>query len=111
MCPVAGVRQLGLQANAAATTPPSPLRPAPTSTLPPLHPPLQIYDLETNYFQVSSAMGNAIRGYEGFLGGSKTRAPPPVQVGSPGQPPLRHVCCCHQVEALWRGCISWMREV
>ncbi|PRW50892.1 Chromatin modification-related MEAF6 [Chlorella sorokiniana] len=39
----------------------------------------QIYDLETNYFQVSSAMGNAIRGYEGFLGGSKTRAPPPVQ--------------------------------
>ncbi len=52
-----------------------------------LHPPaafhtarLQIYDLETNYFQVSSAMGNAIRGYEGFLGGSKTRAPPPVQV-------------------------------
>ena len=31
----------------------------------------QIYDLESNYFQVSSSMGNAIRGYEGFLGGSK----------------------------------------
>ncbi|KAL4447911.1 hypothetical protein ABPG75_005130 [Micractinium tetrahymenae] len=36
----------------------------------------QIFDLESNYFQVSSAMGNAIRGYEGFLGPSKKTAPP-----------------------------------
>ena len=36
---------------------------------------LQIYDLESNYFGVSSAMGNAIRGYEGFLGASKKVAP------------------------------------
>lgn len=36
----------------------------------------QIFDLESNYFQVSSAMGNAIRGYEGFLGPSKKAAPP-----------------------------------
>ncbi|PSC73841.1 pyruvate dehydrogenase kinase [Micractinium conductrix] len=35
----------------------------------------QIYDLESNYFGVSSAMGNAIRGYEGFLGASKKVAP------------------------------------
>lgn len=36
----------------------------------------QIFDLESNYFQVSSGMGNAIRGYEGFLGASKKTAPP-----------------------------------
>ena len=29
----------------------------------------QIYDLETKYLDQSSAFGNAIRGYEGFLGG------------------------------------------
>jgi hypothetical protein len=39
----------------------------------------QIFDLETNYFQISSAMGNAVRGYEGFLGGSKKSAAAPVQ--------------------------------
>lgn len=38
--------------------------------------PLQIFDLESNYFQVSSAMGNAIRGYEGFVGPTKKTAPP-----------------------------------
>ena len=53
--------------------------PGGATTTPPTRP-HQIFDLETNYFQVSSAMGNAIRGYEGFLGGGKTRAPPPVQV-------------------------------
>ncbi|KAL4442406.1 hypothetical protein ABPG77_004990 [Micractinium sp. CCAP 211/92] len=36
----------------------------------------QIFDLESNYFQVSSAMGNAIRGYEGFVGPTKKTAPP-----------------------------------
>lgn len=29
----------------------------------------QIYDLETKYLQQSTPFGNAIRGYEGFLGG------------------------------------------
>lgn len=29
----------------------------------------QIYDLETKYLQQSAPFGNAIRGYEGFLGG------------------------------------------
>ena len=37
---------------------------------------LQIFDLESNYFQISNSMGNAVRGYEGFLGGSKKAAPP-----------------------------------
>ena len=30
---------------------------------------LQILDLETKYLEQSSAFGNAVRGYEGFLGG------------------------------------------
>uniref|UniRef100_A0A1D2A1Z3 Chromatin modification-related protein MEAF6 n=1 Tax=Auxenochlorella protothecoides TaxID=3075 RepID=A0A1D2A1Z3_AUXPR len=30
----------------------------------------QIYDLETKYLETSSPFGNAVRGYEGFLGGS-----------------------------------------
>lgn len=29
----------------------------------------QIYDLETKYLEQSSTLGNAIKGYEGFLGG------------------------------------------
>lgn len=29
----------------------------------------QIYDLETKYLQQSAPFGNAIRGYEGYLGG------------------------------------------
>lgn len=29
----------------------------------------QIYDLETKYLEQSTSFGNAIRGYEGFLGG------------------------------------------
>ncbi|KAG7667112.1 putative Chromatin modification-related protein MEAF6 [Nannochloris sp. 'desiccata'] len=29
----------------------------------------QIHDLETKYLEQSSAFGNAVRGYEGFLGG------------------------------------------
>ena len=44
-----------------------------TAVRPPL---LQIFDLESNYFQISNSMGNAVRGYEGFLGGSKKAAPP-----------------------------------
>eukprot|EP00887_Chlorella_sp_A99_P001335 scaffold14.g1335.t1 len=35
----------------------------------------QIYDLETTYLAQSNPMGNAIRGYEGFLGGQKKGAP------------------------------------
>jgi chromatin modification-related protein EAF6 len=31
----------------------------------------QIYDLETKYLEQSSAYGNAVRGYEGFLGGAQ----------------------------------------
>lgn len=30
---------------------------------------MQIFDLETKYLEQSSAFGNAVRGYEGFLGG------------------------------------------
>lgn len=31
----------------------------------------QIYDLETKYLEQSSVYGNAVRGYEGFLGGAQ----------------------------------------
>ena len=38
----------------------------------------QIYDLETKYLETANPMGNAIRGYEGFLGGNK-KQPPTLQ--------------------------------
>lgn len=75
--------KLATSAGPAPTAPPAAARagrpPAPWVTAcsaPAWAPPQQIFDLESNYFQVSSAMGNAIRGYEGFLGPAKKTAPP-----------------------------------